>query len=78
MLKLTDDEIIYAKQLFDVRRKMKNWSIEETTQADRLLAILRGHGAGAAEGGGFLITRHIIDGQNEIVITENGMHPSEM
>ena len=78
-LKLTDEESVFARQLFKVRRRIEQLVIEENTQVDRLLTILRGHQAQVAEGtGGYMVSRHVVDNYERLVVTEHGKNPFEV
>ena len=74
MFKLTEDEQVYARQLFDIRKKIAQLRIEEDTHVDRLLSILRGHQVKRAEGGGYLVSSIIMDSKEEILVTHHGLY----
>jgi hypothetical protein len=76
MFKLTEDEQVYAKQLFDTRKQMHQLMIEEATNHDRLASILRGHQAMMAEAGNFTVSRVVMAGREFIVVYEHGRLPN--
>lgn len=78
MLKLTNEEEVFALQLFDVRTQIEKLLIEENTQSDRLLTILRGHQAQKAIGQsqeGIMIERVVVYGHERIIVTKHGELP---
>lgn len=78
-LKLTEEEAAFAKQLFEIRQKIEQLLIEEVTHVDRLLAVMRGHGAKTAEGkDGITVERVQHDGYDHIIIRGYGRLPHEM
>ena len=78
MLKLTEEETVYARQLFDIRRKLHQLGIEEATNSDRLASILRGHGVKLAEAGTLQISYVIVDSAECILVTEFNRTPYEV
>lgn len=78
-LKLTEEESVFVEQLFRVREQMEKLVIEENTHTDRLLTIMRGHGAKEAIGrDGFTVSRVKFDSSEAIIIRYNGRLPHEL
>ena len=70
MMKLTKEESVFVKQLFEVKKQIEVLEVERETQMDRLLAILRGHGAKDActHDHSFEIMRYQANGRDGILI----------
>ena len=47
-MKLTKEESVYVEQLAEIKKKIEIFEIEKETHTDRLLTIMRGHGARTA------------------------------
>lgn len=72
MMKFTEEESVYAGQLVDIRRKIAILQVEEDTQTDRLLSILRGHRATVAytHDNKILITRFVAESKEGVLVEE--------
>lgn len=72
MMKFTEEESVYAEQLKDIRHKIAALQVEEDTQTDRVLAILRGHQATVAytHDHKILITRFVADSKEGVLVEE--------
>ncbi len=70
MMKLTKEESVFVKQLFEVRKQIEALEVEKETQMDRLLTILRGHGAKDAytHDHSFEIMRYQANGREGLLI----------
>lgn len=78
MLKLTEEESVFLKQLFRIRRDMEILAQEQDTHVDRLLTILRGHGAKMAEGKeGLTAERVKCDGYEAVIVRRDGRLPHD-
>lgn len=68
-IQLRKDEEVFAKQLFQVRQDIKKLEMEDHTQEDRLLTIMRGRGIRRAVGKHFIVTRDA-EPDREFVVVE--------
>lgn len=70
MMKLTKEESVFVKQLFDIRKQIEILEIERKTHTDRLLTILRGHRVKDAytDDRSFEILRYQSNGKEGILI----------
>lgn len=70
MMKLTKEESIFVEQLAYIKKKLEALEIEKETHTDRLLTILRGHGAKEActYDRHFEIMRYIANGKEGLLI----------
>ena len=70
MIDLDEEESVFVTQLIQVRRQKVQSEIEDRTQSERLLTILRGRGSSTARSkDGSIITRHQIFDQEAVIIT---------
>lgn len=70
MMKFTKEESAFVEQLQSIRKAMAMLQIEEATQIDRILTILRGHQINTAftHDGRITITRVIKDSIEHVQI----------
>lgn len=70
MMKFTKEESVYVEQLADIRKKINILQVEEATQTDRILSILRGHQAQVAMSADnkFIVTRGVKDSVESVLV----------
>lgn len=70
-IKLSKDEEVFAKQLFQVRQDIHKLRIEDQTQEDRLLAIMRGRGVRVAVGKEYIVQKGKSTGLEFVIVVKH-------
>lgn len=69
-MKLTKEESVFVEQLASIKKQLEVLEVEKTTHTDRLLTIMRGHGAKSARTHNhrFEIVKYVANGKEGLLI----------